>query len=143
MGNQQLILFDGVCVFCNRAVNFIIRRDPENHFVFAPIQSPIGQALLTKYDLLDKPDTFALIHQGTCLSMSDAVIAVAKQFPGLWKAVIIFTVVPKFLRDALYCLFGRYRYRLFGKQQSCAFLSKKSAEAYQARLAKESEVEQW
>ena len=119
MNKKQLILFDGVCLFCNGAVNFIIKRDHQKQFVFAPIQSSLGQSLMAKYDLVDKPDTFALIADGSCMVMIDAVIAVVKQFGGLWRCVSVFSVLPRALRDYAYRLFGRYRYRLFGKSDAC------------------------
>jgi len=119
MNNKQLILFDGVCSFCNAAVNFIIERDTQECFVFAPIQSRLGQSVMSKYGLLDTPDTFVLIANGSSFVMSDAAIKVVKQLGGLWPAMAIFSIIPKGLRDFFYRLFGRFRYRLFGKLDSC------------------------
>ena len=125
MINKQLILFDGVCNFCNGAVNFIIKRDPEFTFVFASIQSPLGQAMIVKYGLESKPDTFALISQGQCHTMSDGVLKVARQMSGLWLVTQIFWVVPKKLRDFIYIVFGRNRYKWFGKRDHCVVPSSK------------------
>ena len=139
MNHKQLILFDGLCQFCNGAVNFIIKRDKQGRFVFASIQSPLGQVLLDKYDLLDKPDTFALINAGRCITMSSAVICVAKQFGGLWRSVIVFSLIPKGLRDYAYEVFGRHRYRLFGKLDACVIPTPE----VKARFVEELSCEQW
>lgn len=119
MSNKQLILFDGVCHFCNDAVNFVIKRDRQPRFVFAPIQSPLGQALMEKHKLLDKPDTFVLITKGECKTMSNAAIAVVVQFGGLWRSVVVFKLIPTVFRDYVYQLFGRHRYTLFGMSDQC------------------------
>ena len=75
MSKKQLVLFDGVCQFCNGSVQFIINRDPNNQFLFAPIQSPLGQALMEHYQLVDEPDTFVLVREGRFLTRSDAVLS--------------------------------------------------------------------
>jgi len=120
MSEKQLILFDGVCNFCNGSVNFIIKRDPSEKFVFAPIQSVLGQVMVDKYELESKPDTIALIANGQCYIMSDAALTVARQMSGLWPLMRIFFIVPKKVRDFLYVVFGRNRYRWFGKRDHCA-----------------------
>ena len=119
MKKKQLILFDGICQFCNGSVKFIVKRDIEDKFVFAPIQSTLGQALIDSYGLTDKSDTFALIIDDDCLTMSDGLLAVISELNGLWPLLKVFKVVPKKIRDGAYALFGRYRYKLFGKADEC------------------------
>ena len=82
MKKKQLILFDGICQFCNGSVKFIVKRDPESKFVFAPIQSTLGQALIEHHGLADKSDTFVLINGDDCLTMSDALLAVISELNG-------------------------------------------------------------
>ena len=103
MKKKQLILFDGICQFCNGSVKFIVKRDIEDKFVFSPIQSTLRQALIDSYGLTDKSDTFVLISE----------------LNGLWPLLKVFKVVPKKIRDGAYALFGRYRYTLFGKADEC------------------------
>ena len=117
---ERLILFDGICVFCNSAVNFVIRRDSEALFHFASLQSELGQQCTEFFSLADLPDTFALIKNGQCFTMTDAVIEISKELSGGWPAIGIFACFPKPFRNFFYVLFGRHRYRLFGKYETCA-----------------------
>lgn len=119
MTQKQLILFDGVCNFCNGAVNFVIKRDVDETFVFAPIQSPLGQVVMRRYQLHTKPETFVLIRNDQCFMMSTAALMVAARLSGFWPLMGIFMIVPSVLRDPFYRLFGQYRYRLFGKSELC------------------------
>jgi len=139
MRKKQLILFDGVCQFCNSSVKFIVNRDSENAFVFASIQSPLGQALIEHHHLADKSDTFALINEGHCLTMSDALLAVVSQLNGPWPLFNIFKLVPKTMRDFAYTLFGKYRYKLFGKTDECLLPSSDLRNKFVGELS----IEQW
>jgi len=119
MTQKQLILFDGVCNFCNGAVRFIAKRDPRECFVFAPLQSPLGQVVMDRYQLHSHPDTFVLIRDKQCYVMSTAALKVAEELSLPWSWMRVFLLLPKVLRDPFYRLFGRYRYRLFGKSEVC------------------------
>jgi len=139
MRKKQLILFDGVCQFCNSSVKFIVKRDSENAFLFASIQSPLGQALIEHYRLADKSDTFALINEGGCFIMSDALLTVVSELDGLWPLLKVFKLVPKTIRDFAYSLFGRYRYKLFGKTDECLLPSSDLRNKFVGELS----IEQW
>jgi len=119
MNKKQLILFDGVCNFCNGAVRFIIKRDRNEAFLFAPLQSPLGQVVMDCYQLHSQSETFVLIQDDRCFIMSTAALKVAGQLSGLWSLMRVFLIIPSVLRDPFYRLFGRYRYRLFGKSEAC------------------------
>lgn len=117
---SAIILFDGVCNFCNGSVNFIIERDKANYFKFAPLQSEIGQTLLDKHGI-DKfeTDSVILIEDEKAYTHSTAALRVARKLDGFWKYFYIFRFVPAFIRDFAYKLFAKYRYNLFGKQDAC------------------------
>ena len=117
---QAIILFDGVCNFCNGTVNFIIRHDSANYFRFTPLQSEIGQKLLGEYNL-NKPDvdSVILIEKGAAYTHSTAALKIAGNLDGNWKVFSIFRFVPRFLRDFGYKTFAKNRYRLFGKKDVC------------------------
>lgn len=117
---SAIILFDGVCNFCNGSVNFIIERDKANYFKFAPLQSKIGQTLLDKHGI-DKfeTDSVILIEDDKAYTHSTAALRVARKLDGFWKYFYIFRFVPAFIRDFAYKLFAKYRYKLFGKQDAC------------------------
>lgn len=120
MDNRQIVIFDGVCNFCNAAVNFIIARDPAGMFVFTPRQSDLAQALMAEYGINDvDTDTLLLIKSGQCFVFSSAALEIAGDLAGCWSWFKIFKWLPVPLRDFFYKLFARYRYRLFGKQSEC------------------------
>src|SRR5215204_7510095 len=114
---SAIILFDGVCNFCNSSVNFIIERDREGYFKFAPLQSEIGEKLLRENGV-DKieTDSVVLIEDDKVYTHSTAALRVARKLEGGWKWFYAFIYMPRFIRDGAYKLFARYRYRLFGKK---------------------------
>ncbi|WP_218313427.1 thiol-disulfide oxidoreductase DCC family protein [Halomonas sp. 18071143] len=120
MDNRHIVIFDGVCNFCNGAVSFIIQRDPEGVFAFTPMQSELAQELTERFNVPDVgTDTLVLIKEGECYVLSDAALEIAKDLKGPWRLCYIFKRVPKPIRDAAYKLFARHRYRLFGKKDAC------------------------
>ena len=117
---SAIILFDGVCNFCNGSVNFIIERDAEKYFKFAPLQSEIGQKLLQEHGI-DKTitDSVVLIEDGRAYIRTTAALRIARKLSGAWRFFYGFIIVPSFIRDVFYKLFAKNRYRMFGKQEAC------------------------
>ena len=116
---SSVVLFDGVCNFCNGAVNFIIRHDDEKQFKFAPLQSEIGRQMQTKYGIGEDVDTIILVEDGRAFTLSTAGLRVARGLGGLWSLAYAFIIIPAFIRDFCYRLFAKNRYRLFGRKDSC------------------------
>lgn len=116
---ERIILFDGVCNLCDSSVQFIIKRDPEGKFKFASLQSGIGQELLKKHGLKSTINSFVLIENGKVYVKSGAAIRISKQLYGLWKMSTVFLVIPPFIRDSLYSVIAKNRYKWFGKKESC------------------------
>ena len=115
-----IIIFDGVCYFCNNAVNFIIHRDPTSKFQFVPMQSDYGKDLATQYKIDNYGlDTLVLIKQGKVFIRSDAALEIAGDLTGGWRFLAIFKLVPKAIRDWGYRWFAKNRYRFFGKSDQC------------------------
>lgn len=118
--HRHIVIFDGVCNFCNGAVNFIIKRDPAGLFVFTPMQSEIARSLLDQHQIHNAGvDTFVLIKNGQCLIYSTAALEIAKDLTGFWYLCGIFSWLPVRFRDYIYKQFARNRYRLFGRQEHC------------------------
>lgn len=115
----SIVLFDGVCNFCNGAVNFIIRHDADKKFRFAPLQSEIGQELKAKHDVGDDIDSIVLVEDDEAYMHSTAGLRIARTMGGIWSLAYIFIVVPAPIRDILYRTFAKYRYRLFGRKDAC------------------------
>ena len=114
-----IVLFDGVCNFCNGSVNFIIARDPAEYFRFAPLQSVPGQELRARYAVDDSVDSIILIEDDAAHIYSTAALRIAKRLGRGWPLFGIFRIIPRSIRDYLYRLFARNRYRLFGKKEVC------------------------
>jgi predicted DCC family thiol-disulfide oxidoreductase YuxK len=115
-----IVLFDGVCNFCNSSVNFIIERDKAGYFKFAPLQSEIGESLITEHGIdPEKTDSIILVEDGAVFTHSTAALRIAKRLSAAWPAFYAAIIVPRPLRDAAYKLFAKHRYRLFGKQDQC------------------------
>jgi predicted DCC family thiol-disulfide oxidoreductase YuxK len=117
--DDDVILYDGVCVFCSRWIRFIAARDLDARFRFTAIQSDYGQRLAQAFGINPAdPDTNAVIHGGTAHFKSDAALTVLSNLPG-WQWVRVLRAFPKPLRDAVYNLVATNRYRIFGKYDVC------------------------
>lgn len=117
---HPIVLFDGVCNLCSGSVQFILRRDPGARFRFASLQSPAGQELLTRLGI-DSPgiDSVVVIEGDRWYKESDAALRLARHLGGPWRLLTVFRLIPRPLRDRLYRLIARNRYRWFGKKEVC------------------------
>ena len=114
-----LILFDGVCVFCSRWVRLVMRLDRERRFRFLPIQSDRGRTLAVQHGIdPDAPETNAVVWDGRIWFKSDAALTVLGVFPNTAPLAML-KGVPRALRDPLYDLIARNRYRIFGRKAQC------------------------
>lgn len=117
---ERVVLFDGVCKLCSRWVQFLIKRDPEIRLKLCSLQSPRGQAILEHLGLrLDDFDTMIFLQHGRAFHRSRAFLEVLRHLPFPWPLLRAGVIVPGFLRDLLYNLIARNRYRLFGKNETC------------------------
>lgn len=118
-GEDGVVLFDGVCVFCSRWVRFVVARDAGRRFRFMPIQSPAGARMAARLGIdAEAPETNAVVLNGIASFKSDAAIEVLRHLPG-WRWVVLARGVPRPLRDRLYDLVASNRYRLFGRTKVC------------------------
>ena len=117
---QNLILFDGVCNFCNSAVQMVIEVDRQKIFKFASIQSELGQQLYRQHGL-DPIDiqTLMFVDGERVLTKSDAVLEVLARLDGGWQLLAGFRAMPQPLRDWAYSEFARQRFVLFGRRDAC------------------------
>ena len=116
---MNIIVFDGVCNFCNRVVQIIIRHDPSAQIHFTAQQTEAGEKLLHQYSIKESISSVVFITKGAVYYQSDAVIEIAKLLTG-WPGVFKYTIiVPRFFRNYIYQLIAANRYRLFGKQDQC------------------------
>jgi predicted DCC family thiol-disulfide oxidoreductase YuxK len=117
---KPIILFDGVCNLCAWSVQFIIKRDPQAHFQFTSLQSPVGQSLLGKFHLSQQNfDSFILVDGSGWYAESDAALRVVRKLSGVWPLLYGFVLVPRPIRNWGYQFIARNRYRWFGQSDSC------------------------
>lgn len=120
MSHHPIILFDGVCNFCNATINFVLKQDKKGIFRFAPLQSEAGQKLLQQYGLSTKDfDSFVLIDEGKVYKKSSASLRVMNKLPWYWKEMQLFRIVPKVFRDAIYDFVAKRRYKWFRRKEQC------------------------
>jgi len=127
---MKIILFDGVCNLCNSTVQFIIKRDINNEFKFASLQSDFGQSFLEEKNMnTEILSTIILIEGDEFYTESSAVLRIVKRLKGYYWTKF-FLIVPKFIRNFVYKLVSKYRYLLFGEQVSCMIPSKELKEKF-------------
>ena len=119
--NKPIVIFDGVCNFCNWWVDFIMTRDKKGRFLFTANQDPAGQAILEANGITTygDPDSVYLFYQGKLYSHSSAAVKIAGMLRFPWSLMIVFIVVPRFIRDAVYSWVAKNRYKWFGKSEAC------------------------
>ncbi|ANY20453.1 hypothetical protein A6F68_01945 [Tsuneonella dongtanensis] len=117
-----LFVFDEVCVLCSGGASFIMRHDRAGRIAFTSAQGPIGSALYRHYGL--KMDaTYLFVANGNASTRSDGYLALARELGGIWRIAGLSRLVPRLLRDRIYDLVARNRYRWFGKTDACALLT--------------------
>ncbi|MBD3108814.1 DUF393 domain-containing protein [Bacillus sp. AGMB 02131] len=119
MSYNKIILFDGDCNFCNKSINFIIKRDSKNLFKFARLQGVIGKSLLNQHNLKSDLSSLILIDNKKVYDKSSAVLNILKSLGSFYALLYLFIFVPKPLRDFLYSLFAKYRYKFWGSSDFC------------------------
>lgn len=114
-----IVLFDGVCNFCNSSVQFILKHDKTGSLQFASLQSPTGQSLLQKHAIPTSVDSVIFVEGDTAYVKSAAALQIARYFGGIWRLLQVFRIIPAPLRDVVYDFIARNRYRWFGKRDTC------------------------
>ncbi|MGZ4053690.1 MAG: thiol-disulfide oxidoreductase DCC family protein [Bacteroidia bacterium] len=129
--DKGIILFDGVCNLCNSSINFVIRHDKKNHFLFAPLQSETAKRLLEKYAIDPlKTDSFILIENENAFIKSSAALRVTKHLNKLYPLLYSLLIIPPFIRNGVYDYIAKNRYKWFGKKDSCMIPTKELKEKF-------------
>ena len=116
---NSIILFDGVCNYCNSMVNFAIRNNSKRDLRFAPLQSPVGMHLKEKFAVPPEVDSVVFIENSKAYIYADAALHICRHLDWPAKALYIFTIIPSFVSNAIYKWVARNRYKWFGKKDSC------------------------
>ena len=123
--NYPVLLYDGVCGFCNKTVQMILDHDKRGQMRFAALQSEYGRAVKARNPELENVDSIVFIQplagsgDERIFVRSDAALRVLRYLGGAWSLLLVFRIIPRPVRDFFYDLFAKYRYKLFGKHDSC------------------------
>lgn len=117
---ERVIVFDGVCNFCNAFVSFVIKRDKTELFKFGTLQSQPAHLILNQVGLsTENYETFLLLENGKIFTKSTAALKIFRVLPGRWSWSYAFIMIPRPIRDFLYGIIARHRYRWMGKSDTC------------------------
>ncbi|WP_422362366.1 thiol-disulfide oxidoreductase DCC family protein [Reichenbachiella sp.] len=117
---DNLILYDGICKFCNRSVNFILKHESQAELIFTPLQSNFGQSILKEYNLpLDYTDSLLFVSKGEIYSHAQAGLKIASFLKIPWRWLIVFEVLPSIFTDFIYRFIAKHRYKLMGQAETC------------------------
>jgi len=119
LDHRTIVIFDGVCSLCNASVDFLIRTDKTASILFTPLQSNTAKAILAEHGFHDEPDSIIVLHKGQLLTESGAVLTLLPYLTFPWPLLMVAWVLPRFVRDPVYRLIARNRYRWFGKKATC------------------------
>ncbi|ODS55375.1 MAG: hypothetical protein ABS40_12010 [Agrobacterium sp. SCN 61-19] len=115
-----IILFDAECILCSANAQFVLSHDGKKRFRLASMQGEVGSALYRRFGIdPENPDSIIVVDGEHMLRDSDAVLSIYAGLGWPWKVLSVFRLIPRFIRDPLYLLIARNRYRLFGKRDSC------------------------
>ena len=120
--NKFIILFDGVCNLCNTSVNFIIKKDKKNKFMFTSLQSDVAKKLLLQFNSKINDNnlgSIVLIKQNKIYYKSTAALIIGKELKFPYNLSFLFIIIPKFIRDFIYDVIAKNRYKWFGKKDTC------------------------
>jgi predicted DCC family thiol-disulfide oxidoreductase YuxK len=131
MQPSGVIVFDGVCLLCDRSVQFVLAHDRRRLYRFAAVQGTAGSQLMRSHGLdPEAPTSMLLVEDGRVWTESDAVLRIAAGFGGAWRLTALVRLVPRALRDAIYRFVARHRYRWFGKRDRCMLPDARTAERF-------------
>jgi predicted DCC family thiol-disulfide oxidoreductase YuxK len=120
MNAAPTIVFDGLCKFCNGWVSFVLKRDAQKRFRFATAQSAAGAALMVAHGLsVSDLSTVLFVEGGKGHVKSAAAIRILVALGGLWRLAAVLLIVPRLIRDGLYMVVARNRFRIAGRYETC------------------------
>lgn len=116
--SDKIIVFDGYCNVCSLGIQFLLKRDKQNAFLFSASQSESGKKVLANYNI-HQVESVLYIRNGVVLESSTAVLHVLRDLGYPWKFFFVFIYIPEYIRNAIYKVFAKVRYALFGQRVSC------------------------
>jgi predicted DCC family thiol-disulfide oxidoreductase YuxK len=128
---KPIIYFDGVCNLCNNAVQFVLKNDKKKRFLFATLESDAGLNAVKQAKNGNRiTESVILYYRGKYYTKSTAVLLTFKLLGGMWQILYPLILIPAFIRNAIYDLIGRNRYKWFGKKSTCPLPSAEIMERF-------------
>ncbi|MBI2720633.1 MAG: DUF393 domain-containing protein [Bacteroidetes bacterium] len=119
---QPLLLFDGECGFCNKSVQFFLKREKKKTMHFVPLQSASGNCIKKYFEIADRVDSLILIKDHSAYIKSCAALRLTLYMKGAWPVMAVFLIIPPFLRNMVYTFIAKHRMKIFGRVESCALI---------------------
>jgi len=123
---MKIIIFDGICNLCNKSIGLLIILDKEKQFKYTSLQGEY----VKKLNLKEGIDSIVFYEDGELYYKSTAILKIFKSVGGVWAFSSIFYVIPRRVRDFIYDIIAKYRYKIFGKMQSCRMPKKGEEELF-------------
>jgi predicted DCC family thiol-disulfide oxidoreductase YuxK len=118
--DKKIVLFDGVCNYCNDKINFIIKNDKNDVFRFVALQSETGQKIIKHLGIDNSIDSIILYEPGYAYFIkSEAVFRIIKHLSSAVKLLLVFNFIPTSIKNVFYDLIAKNRYNWYGKKESC------------------------
>lgn len=125
LAKQPILLIDGDCVLCNKSVNFLLKNEKSAKLSFASLQSNTGKMLLDYFEVPKTVDSMVLIRNHQVFIKSCAALRITTYMKGLWPLMVVFVVIPPFLRNLVYDYIAKRRFKLHGKTHACELVESK------------------
>ena len=128
---QPIVLFDGLCHFCDHSVQFILKRNSAKNLLFSSLQSEsVKEFLRDKPSEFQSIDSILYVYQNKIFTKSSAALKIAKELNAAWFLLSVFWIVPKFIRDFFYDNFSKKKYQWFGKKEFCSIPSEEEKDRF-------------
>ncbi len=128
---EKILLYDGVCNLCNGAVKFVLKHEKKPEIMFASLQSNLGKKILKENHIDDtKLESLVFIADGKAMIKSTAGLHLFKYLKGIYPLMMVFVIVPKFIRDPIYDWIARNRYKWFGSTTDCGVPGKETRDRF-------------
>ena len=136
-----IIIFDDLCLLCNKSVRFIIKHDKHKRYYFTGIQTPLAQEIRSMHQLTEiQNDTIIMCQEKDCYLKSRAFIEIVSSFGGAWKIMAVLKYIPTFLLDWFYDFIAKHRYRFFGRSSTCLLPTKEIQDRFVDKASKLKEL---
>lgn len=127
---QPILLFDGECGFCNKSIQFFLKNEKNKKMHFAPLESEVGKQLKTYFEINPNIDSVILIKDYSAFIKSCAALRLTPFLKGAWPLMMVFVIIPPFIRNWVYDLIAKNRMKIAGRVESCQLLPKEDKERF-------------